>query len=134
MKRWEYKTISQKSRLNIPQLNECGADGWELVNVTPVPNTASFMLIFKRELDELESDGWNYCSEIKPSGYDDALPKYFQVAVKFTIASGTQTVTDICQACYIQEIDKWYLHENDIEPLYGEVYAWRELPKKPQLQ
>lgn len=57
MKRWEYKTINQKSRLNIPQLNECGADGWELVNVMPIPNTASFMLILKRELDELESNG-----------------------------------------------------------------------------
>lgn len=83
MKRWEYKTLTQKSRLNLPQLNECGADGWELVNTISVPNTGSYTLVFKRELEELDCDGWNYCSEVKPSGYDDALPKYFQVAVKF---------------------------------------------------
>lgn len=131
MKKWEYKTLSQKSRLNIPQLNECGADGWELVNTIPVPNTGGYTLVFKRELEELDGDGWNYCSVVKPSGYDDALPKYFQVAVKFLIASGTQTVTEITQACYFQENDKWYIHENDPEPLYGEVYVWRDLPNTP---
>lgn len=79
-----------------------------------------------------EVNDWNYCADIKPSGYDDALPKYFQVAVKYKIANGIGT--DIIQACYIQEDDKWYIDANDIYPLTGEVYAWRELPPVPPIR
>lgn len=66
MKKWEYKTINQKSRINLSQLNELGSEGWELVNTISVPNTGSYTLIFKRELEDAEGDGWNY---------SDAFPK-----------------------------------------------------------
>lgn len=132
MKQWEYKTMNLRTIFNASDFLEDGKNGWELVTVVPI-YTGGYKAVFKREKEQPKDEGWNYCKDIKPSGYDDALPKYFQVAVKYLIASGTQTVTDITQACYFQENDKWYIHENDPEPLYDEVYAWRELPNKPQL-
>lgn len=133
MKQWEYKVISLRDMFDSGSLRESGDEGWELVSIVPTTSIGGLRAVFKREKEQPKDEGWNYCKDIKPSGYDDALPKYFQVAVKYLIASGTQTVTDITQACYFQENDKWYIHENDPEPLYGEVYAWRELPNKPQL-
>lgn len=128
MEKWEYKAVSLRPTFNIGDFNVMGEEGWELVYVMQVPNLGTHKAIFKRQKETSDKDGWNYCKDIKPSGYDDALPKYFLITVNIPIANGV--ATQIEKACYIQENNKWYYYENDEEPVYGEVVAWKELPNK----
>lgn len=131
MKKWKYKAINIRPTFNIGDFDVLGKEGWELVSVMQVPNIGTNKAIFKREIEN-DNDEWNYCKDIKPSGYDDALPEYFLILVNIPIANGV--ATQIEKACYIQELDKWFYYENDTEPVYGKVVAWQKLPKKPQLQ
>lgn len=48
MKRWEYRELNMQG-VAASDLNEYGADGWELVCVTPYPGEGVYAY-FKREL------------------------------------------------------------------------------------
>ena len=50
MTKWEYVSVPVLIRATKEILDTWGADGWELVQVTPGPNVESLVAYFKRPL------------------------------------------------------------------------------------
>ena len=51
MKKWEYRLDKAKD-ITTGYLNECGAEGWELVAWDHLPVRGIFLAVFKREITE----------------------------------------------------------------------------------
>ncbi|MDN6555274.1 MAG: DUF4177 domain-containing protein [Acidipropionibacterium acidipropionici] len=56
MTRWEYFTAPILVHMSQQILNNFGADGWELVQVVPGPNSESLVGYFKRPLPQAEQE------------------------------------------------------------------------------